>query len=165
MSIELPQNDPSGTYRRKVTAARRTGRNRKCACGENRPRAIVPKSSPAICYKCQREGRGHAITDEHHFAGEANHSLTIPVWVNDHRADLSVAQYDWPKKTQENPHGCPLLAAAGCIRGFVDTVVYLIKKGVLWVAQFLESMHDWIVEQFGPKWWVGTPIEQFVPKR
>ena len=57
------------------------------------------------------------------------------------------------------------IAAAGCIRGFVDTVVYLIKKGVLWVAQFLESMHDWIVEQFGPKWWVGTPIEQFVPKR
>jgi hypothetical protein len=41
----------------------------------------------------------------------------------------------------------------------------LIKKGVIWIAEMLESLHDWLVEQFGPKWWVGTPIEQFIPKR
>src|SRR5438132_805039 len=112
MSIEIPQRDPSGAYRRKVLAARRIGKNKKCAtCGEMRPEALIRKSNPTICAKCQREKEDHKTTDDHHFAGEANHPATIPLPVNDHRAELSTAQYDWPKKTRENPDGCPLLAA------------------------------------------------------
>jgi|SRR5579871_1438644 len=164
MSIELPRRDPSGAYRRKVTAARRQGKKKCHKCGEARPEALIPKSHPVICAKCKRESLGHSTTDNHHFAGQANHPATVPIPVNDHRADLNTAQLDWQEKTRKNPDGCPLLAAAGCIRGFVDTVIYLIKKGVLWIAEMLESAHDWLVEQFGPKWWVGTPLEQFAPK-
>jgi hypothetical protein len=165
MSNEIPQRDPSGAYRRKVKAARRVGKNKRCACGETRPEALIAGTKPTICFACQRHACGQAPDDTHHFAGEANNPTTIPVPVNDHRAELSPAQYDWPKKTRENPDGCPLLAAAGCIRGFIDTVIYLIKKGVLWIAEMLESAHDWLVEQFGPQWWVGTPLEQFIPQR
>jgi hypothetical protein len=165
MSGEIPQLDPSGAYRRKAKAVRRTGKNKKCACGEARPDALVPRSNPTICYECERKSNGHKTDDNHHFAGKSNHWLTVAVPSNDHHAELSVAQYDWPKQTLENPDGCPLLAAAGCIRGFVDTVVYMIKKGVLWIAQMLECMHDWLVGQFGSKWWIGTPLEQFIPKQ
>lgn len=59
--------------------------------------------------------------DDHHVFGKANDPTTIvTVPANDHRAELSVAQQDWPKKTPENPDGSPLLAAAARIRGFVD---------------------------------------------
>src|SRR2546429_6453485 len=104
MSNEIPKLDPSGAYRRKAKAARRIGKNKQCACGEMRPEALVPKSSPTICAKCQRESRGHTTIDNHHFAGKANHWLTVAVPVNDHRADLSVAQYDnWPEQQPEKP--------------------------------------------------------------
>ncbi|MGA2989581.1 MAG: hypothetical protein ABSD88_03820 [Candidatus Korobacteraceae bacterium] len=102
--------------------------------------------------------------DNHHFAGEANNPLTVPVPANDHRAILSVAQYDWCKHTLENPDGSPVLAAAGCIRGFVDWIVYLIEKGVLWIADLLESLEAFLTEKFGPKWWIGTPLAQFATK-
>jgi hypothetical protein len=164
MNNKLPQRDPSGAYRRKVTAARRIGQNKKCGCGEMRPEALIPGTDPTICFSCQRQARGQAPEDDHHFAGEANHWLTIPVPVNDHRAELNVSQYDWPKETRENPDGSPLLAAAGCVRGFVDTVVYLIKKGVLWIAEMLEALEKLLLGKFGPEWWVGTPLEEFAPK-
>jgi hypothetical protein len=66
--------------------------------------------------------------DAHHVAGKANSPVTVPVPVNDHRACLSVAQADWPKSTLMNVHGSPLLAAAACVRGFVDMVFYLIER-------------------------------------
>ncbi len=102
--------------------------------------------------------------DKHHFAGQPNNSLTVPVPVNDHRADLSVAQADWPKATRENPDGSPLLAAAACIRGFVDWVLYLIQKGVMWVAELLEALDKYLVETRGTKYWVGTPLARFARK-
>ena len=84
---------------------------------------------------------------------------------NDHRAQLSVDQYDWPKQTRENPDGSPALAAAGSIRGFVDTAVYLIEKFLLWVAELLEQLDAYLTEKLGSKWWVGTVLEQFAPNR
>src|SRR5207245_2592217 len=102
--------------------------------------------------------------DGHHVFAEANSPTTIPTPVNDHRAVLNVAQYDWPKKTLENPDGSPLLAAAGCIRGFIDYILYLIKKGLLWVADMMEQLDAYLMEKFGSKWWIGTPLEQFAPK-
>lgn len=160
---ELPKRDPEAAYARKQIATRRVGPNAKCACGETR--ALIPGSKPRICAKCQRKKRGMTTTDDHHFAAEANSAVTIPIPVNDHRAELNVAQHDWPKETRENPDGSPVLAGAGCVRGFVDTVLYLIKKGVLWVAELLEKLDAFLVDKFGPKWWVGSPLEQFAPKR
>ncbi len=163
MPWKLSQPDPSGVYRRKVTAARRVGKNKQCACGEARPEALITGSELTICAECQRKRKGHTIMDDHHPAGKANNPATVPVPANDHRADLSVAQQNWPKPTRENPDGSPLLAAAGCVRGFVDQIIYLVKKLLLWIPEMLEKLDAFLVDARGRQWWLGTPLEQFVP--
>jgi hypothetical protein len=102
--------------------------------------------------------------DDHHVAGRRNSSVTVPVPVNDHRAILSEAQYDWPRTTLENPKGCPLLMAAGCIRGVIDTVVYLIDRLLRWIAEMLEVLSAFLVERLGPEWWLNTPLAHFTRK-
>jgi hypothetical protein len=164
MPKKPPQRDPSAAYVRKTIAARRTG-NRKCACSESRPEALIPDNEPISCYACQRKKEGKIVEDDHHPAAEANDSTTIPVPVNDHRANLSVAQYDWPKRTLENPDGSPLLARAACIRGFVDTNYYLMVKLLLPGPEFYELLDALLTEKFGPKWWTRTELEKFAPKR
>jgi hypothetical protein len=114
-----------------------------------------------ICAACKRKEKGQKPMDDHHVAGVSNHPATIPVPVNDHRADLNEAQRDWPKLTLENPKGSPFLAAAACIRGFVDTVIHLMKKLLLWIAEMLEKADAYMVSKFGEKWWVKTPMSQF----
>jgi hypothetical protein len=114
---------------------------------------LIPGSHPTICAECQRRRQGKTAHDDHHPFGKANSPITVSVPVNDHRAELSEAQQDWPKQTRENPHGSLLLKAAGSIRGFVDTVIYLIKKGLLWVADLLERLDAALVERHGPQWW------------
>lgn len=163
MTRKLPQRDPIGAYQREATAARRIGAGKQCACGESRPEALITGSDPTICAECQRKRRGQTIMDDHHPAGEANSPATIPVPVNDHRAELSVAQHDWPKQTRENPDGSPLLAAAGCVRGFIDQIIYLVKKLLLWIPEMLEALDAFLAKKLEPKWWVGTPLEQFAP--
>jgi hypothetical protein len=81
--------------------------------------------------------------------------------VNDHRADLSVAQGDWPKQTLENPEGSPLLASAGKVRGFTDTNAYLMEKLLLPDAEMLEALDRYLTKRIGPRWWVGTDLEKF----
>lgn len=103
--------------------------------------------------------------DNHHVFAKANSPVTAPTPVNDHRAELNVAQYDWPKKTRENPDGSPLLAAAGAIRGFIDYIHYLIEKGLAWVARMLEAADAFLAEKLGAQWWRNTDLEQFAPKR
>ena len=164
-NLKLPKRDPEAAHARKVTAARRVGMNAKCACGETRPEALIAGSKPVICAECQRKRNGMTTEDDHHVAGEANSPVTIPTPVNDHRAELNVAQYDWPKETLENPRGSPLRAAAAGIRGFVDTVLYLIEKGLLWVADMLEKLDAYLVKALGSTWWLNTEVEQFAPKR
>ena len=102
--------------------------------------------------------------DNHHVAGRANSPVTIPVPANDHRAELSTAQYDGPPETLQNPNRDPLLKIAGRIRGFVDTVIYLIKKLVLKIPEALELLSKILIERLGPEWWVGTPFEQFIER-
>lgn len=164
MPRKLPPLDPSGAHRRRVVAARRVGIDSRCSCGETRPEALIAGSNPIICAACKRANSGRTTLDNHHFAGKANHPMTIPVPVNDHRAHLSVAQEDWPKATLQNPHGSPLLAAAACLRGFVDTVLYLMEKALLWVADMLEQLDERQARELGPRWWVKTEIEKFAPK-
>jgi hypothetical protein len=162
MSKKIPQRDPEAAYIRRTIAARRTG-SRKCECGEKRPEALIPGTEPTICAECQRRSRGQRTDDHHHVAGASNHPLTVPTPVNDHRADLSTAQHDWPKTTRENRHGSPLLAGAGMIRGFVDYVMYLIRRGLLWAAEILEAADAFLLELLGPAWWQNTPMARFAP--
>ena len=165
MRRKFPRGDPSGAHRRKVVSARRVGVNARCSCGEARPEALIAGSDPAICAACERVGKGRTTMDQHHFAGRANNPGTIPIPVNDHRAILSVAQAEWPKSTLSNTEGSPLLAGAACLRGCVDTMLYLIEKGLLWLADLLETLDGYQAKKFGPKWWANTEIEQFAPKK
>jgi len=159
-----PLRDPEGAAKRAAIARRRGGEGARCACGETRPLALIPGTNPTICADCQRQKKGHTIMDNHHPFGEVNDpKTTIPVPVNDHRAVLNEAQRDWPQRTRENPDGSPLLAAAGTVRGFIDTFLYLIEKGLLWVADMLEKLDAWATAKFGSKYWVGTPVEPFAP--
>jgi hypothetical protein len=150
--VKIPPRDPIRAYARKTTAARRVGEGKKCACGEDRPEALAPNSNPTECFECERIRFGKSTEDDHHVAGKANDRTTIPVPVNDHRTELSPAQYDWSKATLENPEGSPLLASAACIRGFVDTVIYLIKALLLPKAEMLEVLDAYLKSKLGPKW-------------
>jgi hypothetical protein len=159
MPRKLPTRDPGDAHRRKVVAARRVGIGARCACSEDRPEALIAGSNPMICAACERAARGRSTTDDHHSFGRANNPATIRVPVNDHRAHLSAAQADWPKSTLRNTEGSPLLAAAACIRGFIDTVLYLIEKGLLRLAEMLEKLDEFLAKKLGPKWWSNTEIE------
>jgi hypothetical protein len=163
MSKILP-NDPRAEYRRKAKAARRAGVGARCACGESRPESIVPGSDPKICEKCNRKSKGHVTTDNHHIFGEANSNATLGVPVNDHRAELSTAQYNWPPKTLENPESSPLLTGAAIIRGFGDTVLYLVEKFLIWVATMLELLDTVLERKLGKKWWKHTKLERLEPE-
>jgi hypothetical protein len=75
-------------------------------------------------------------------AGKANSPITVTVFVNDHRAELTVAQYEWPKATLGNPTGEPNLKAAAGIRGLSDLLRYFCDKVLLPAAEDLESLAE-----------------------
>lgn len=161
---KVPQRDPVAAYGREATAARCVGEGRRCACGEARPEALIRGSDPTICAACDRKRRAQTTVDDHHVAGEANSPVTTPVPVNDHRAVLSVNQYDWPKSTRENTDRSPLLAAAAGVRGYLDTDAYLKHRFLLSNPEMLETLDAFLVEKLGPRWWVGSPLERFAPE-
>ena len=78
--------------------------------------------------------------DDHHPAGRANSPLTVPIPVNDHRAELSVAQLDWPTETLENPDGLDSLRVAAGIRGYLDFQEYLNNKLLRPLLEVLENL-------------------------
>jgi hypothetical protein len=108
---------------------------------------------------------GETTMELHHIAGKANCKITISIAANDHRAHLSEDQKNWPRETLRNTDSSPLLAAAACIRGFNDTLLYLAEQLLLWVAELLEGLNSYLTEKYGPSWWLNTAIEQFVQKR
>jgi len=144
---------------------RRVGSDARCACGESRPEALIAGSNPVICAACQRTRRGKSTRDAHHVAGRSNSAVTISVPVNDHRAVLNSGQYDWPERTLENPDRSPLLAAAARSRGFWDTSDYLREKLMEGNPEMLEALDAFLVARLGQRWWVGTELEKFAPKR
>jgi hypothetical protein len=165
MARKLPPRKPRAAFRRNAIAKRRVGEDSQCRCGETRPQALIPLSDPTICAACQRESSGKKEPDDHHIAGKANNPMTISVPVNDHRADLSNAQNEWPRKTLENPERSPLRSAAAHIRGFVDTVIYLMEKFLLWAADMLELLDTILEQKLGQKWWKDTKLKSFEPKK
>ena len=164
MPRKLSQRDPIKAHQRKAAAARRVGENTQCAyCDETRPEALNTKSNPIACEECQRRRRGIMTMDNHHIAGKANSPITTSIPANDHQADLSNAQYDWPKETLENRDGSPLLRGAACVRGFADVVVYYAEQFLLWIAEMLELLSARLREEWGYKWWLKTDLKQFAP--
>lgn len=161
---KLPPREPRSAYRREAIAARRIGEGRKCACGEARPEALISGGDPIICFKCDRRQKTRRLTDAHHLAGRANSPIMILVPVNDHRAELSAAQYDWPRKTLQNPNRSPLLSAAAHLRGFADLMVYLLRVFLLWIADMLELLDTILERKLGQKWWKNTKLDSFEPK-
>lgn len=161
MARKLSQPDPIASSARKAAARRRLGVDANCACGESRVEALIRKADHIACAACIRQVQGKTIMDKHHVAGKANSPVTVSVPVNDHRAQLSIDQYDWPKPTRENPHGSPLVAAAACIRGFVDTIIYLLEKVLSWIAGMLETLDALLTERWGVEWWANTEIQKF----
>ena len=159
---KIPKRDPSADFVREAIAQRRNA-GKKCKCGEMRPQAFASRKAKS-CVECEREKRGRITTDNHHLAGKANSSVTIQVKANDHRARLSLDQCDWPKATLENRDGCPLLAAAGCVRGFVDYIYFAIDKYLLWIPEMLETLSEFLAVKLGAKWWHNTCLDRFSPK-
>ena len=161
-----PPRDPIATLEREARAARRVGHDSICQyCGEQRPLALIPGTKPMICAACQRERLGRSLLDHHHPAGKANDPTTTSIPVNDHRAILSPEQYEWPQETWENPSGSPVLAGAACMRGYCETNDYLVATLLLPKAEMLETLDAFLKRRLGPKWWVGTEMERFAPKR
>jgi hypothetical protein len=164
MPKKLPPQNPRGACRRKSTRQRVVGLTAQCKCGESRPEALIPDRDPVVCMDCDRRNHGISDRDDHHIAGAANDRTTISVPVNDHAAELTAPQRDWPKQTLQNPDRSPLLSAAGHIRGFVDTLVYLINKFLLWIAKLLEFLDTMLQERWGPRYWKDTKLEAFEPE-
>jgi hypothetical protein len=160
------ERDPIAAFQRRSRAARRIGHGKKCKwCGETRPLALLPGSNPTTCASCERKKSGQSTFDRHHPAGRANNPATVPVWVNDHRAGLSDAQYDWPDETWKNPSGSPILMSAASIRGYYETSEYLMDELLLRTATLLEILDRFLTKKLGPNWWLGTEIEEFAPKQ
>jgi hypothetical protein len=57
------------------------------------------------------------------------------------------------------------LAGAACLRGCIDTIVYLIERSLPWLADMLENLDAVLLKKLGPKWWANTELEQFPPKK
>ena len=91
--------------------------------------------------------------DQHHPQGEANGSFTVSVPVNDHRAELTPDQQDWPKETRDNPRGSPLLKGAAHVRGFIDTLRLFVMRLLGWIPEMLEQLDALLTKLFGGRWW------------
>lgn len=164
ITIKVKQRDPETAYTRNAIAKRRLGVAARCKCGEIRAQALIREKDRVICHECKRKERGITTRDNHHFAMKANSPIAVSIPANDHRADLNAAQYDWPKQTRENTTGSPLIAAAACIRGFIDTILYLIKTGLHWIADMLETADACLAKKLGPQWWKNTELQKFAPR-
>ena len=160
-----PKRDPLGAFHREALAERRLGNQKECAsCGETRALALEQNTNPRLCTECRREKQGQTIFDDHHIAGQANSDVTTPIPANQHRAQLSEDQKDWPRKTLENRDGDPLLAAAARNRGVVNCLSHLIDV-LLPNTELQEALHQQLVEQHGSEWWRNTKVEKFARKR
>jgi hypothetical protein len=160
-----PSRKTIAQFARSAAARRSIGENRQCDCGESRPEALVRGSNPLVCYECFQSKRGLTTFENHHPAGKANNPATIPVPANDHRADLSVFQYDWPQKTLRNPDKSPLLSFAANVRGHIETVDYLNRALLASLPEMFEAMDKFLEKKLGRNWWRGTPFENLFSKR
>ncbi len=165
------QRDPIAADARKAVASRRAAGRACASCAslrphspvEERPEALLTDCEPIVCYECMLIMSDLAPVELDHAAGRRNSDVTVPIAANDHRAILSVNQYDWPQPTLRNPDGSPLLAAAAALRGFANVVTYLLDKLIVAVVALLEALDITLRKQLGPKWWLDTDIARWTP--
>ena len=152
MKPPIPDDGDVAAALRRQRAARRAGDGAQCKCGVNDASALIPGRDPAICYECDRRAKGRSTVDQHHPAGRSNNPATIAVLVNDHRL-LSEAQRRWPNMTLRNPEQDPLRRAAAEVRGFIDTILYLIEKLLRSIPAALELLAEILTARLGERWW------------
>jgi hypothetical protein len=166
MAAKRPRTTkPTDLYVRKSRSRRRIGLGAQCACGERRHLALIANSGTVTCYCCKRVADQKSTIDDHHIAGRSNYSATIPIPTNDHVAELSERQRDWPEQTLRNPDGDPFLKGAACVRGVHDTIIYIVDHVLLWVAHLLEIASALLTQMTGRFYWRNTPLEEFVGRR
>lgn len=166
MPRKLRTANPRARHRREVLASRRVGSGRKSASGEARPQALINRKGRIICHELDRKGRRQSPWDGHHIFGIANSPVCLLVPVNDHRAVLSPAQYDWPRKTLKNRYGSPTLVHAAKIRGFGDLLIYLYEEHVLPAAEYLEQIDTRLSKKHGKRYWQKKmKLQSFDAKR
>ena len=157
--------DPTRAAVRRSIARRRLGPAATCtACGESRPAALIRGSNPRLCARCKRVKDGHRAIDHHHVAGEINSPVTVPIPVNDHRAEVTESQKDWGRHVLENPDGDPVVMLVAWLRGAGETIAYLVKSFIDAAADVLECLAAHLRQRLGSQWWRGTPIERYAPK-
>jgi hypothetical protein len=147
--MRMAKRDPIASFQRKATAARRVAANAKCTyCSEHRPEALIARSNPLRCSACEAVRLGKSTFEKHHPAGRSNSAITIAIPVNHHRAELSIAQHDWPPTTLQNPNHNSLIAAAARIRGYVDMLDFLTKELLHGIPEALEALPADVLRQF-----------------
>lgn len=129
---------------------------------ERRPEALYLDQSPLLCAECRRIASGHSALDNNHVAGRRNSDVTVPTPANDHRAILSVDQYDW-NEALRNAEGSPLLAGAAALYGTADTYNYLIEKHIDPSAQMLEALDAYLRKKLGERWWEDADLGDWKP--
>ncbi len=161
----MAEHDPIKSWVRTSRAQRRVGQGAICAAcqEENRPFALITGSMPSLCFACDRLARGRRPSEEHHVFGECNSDAVATVPVNDHRAALSVAQYDWPPRTLRNPANSPILRAAAHVRGACDLIRYVLEQLQL-TAEDLEYVDTLLSEIHGPDWLAKLEAEAHASK-
>jgi hypothetical protein len=132
-------------------------RTPNCAtCPETDPFALTQTPDGLRCYECQALAAGRPWTERQHPAGRRNHPATVPIPGNDHRV-VDDLKNDWPRDTLRNPDGSPLLCAAACLRGWLDTLRLIVERTVGWIPPFLEHLDTWLTSQLGHGWWHRIP--------
>jgi len=124
-------------------------------CGERDPFALT-LTPDGLCYECQALAAGKSWIEGQHPAGRPNHPATVPMPGNDHRV-VDDHKNDWPRQTLRNPEGSPLLRAAACLRGWLDTLRLIVERTVGWIPPFLEQLDRWLTDQLGRGWWRQMP--------
>jgi hypothetical protein len=162
--MQIPPRDPIASFQRKTTAARRVGTNAKCTyCGERRPEALIADTTPLRCSACEALRLGKSTFEKHHPAGRSNSAIAIAIPVNHHRAELSVAQHDWPPTTLRNPKRNSLIALSARIRGYIDTLEFLTRELLHGIPEQLESLPPESLRQFDDQ--VSTTNRRQSPRK
>ena len=95
------------------------GRTARCGCGEREPLFLQKTSVGIECARCEAVRMTGKATEAHHVAGRANLDITVELDANTH-AQLSSAQWDWPRETLRNPRAHPARRLAAILRAIVD---------------------------------------------
>ena len=96
--------------------------------------------SRPICYECDAKQRGKSTFEAHHVAGRANDPTTIDVPVNDHRAELSVDQYEWPRGRLQNPDAARCLRCRDASAASSQRHTYFMERLLGWIPPQLETL-------------------------